>query len=488
MGRSLRSPLRLRPIDAGSALQNKQRRMTQALALMLIAGPVPALVWLALPHRASADELAMVSLCVLAWAAGAALLAWPAKLAGDRALGLLLAGATVLISLGIHFTGDSESAFVLLFLWATPYSWFFFTARHAALQTVWFALCYGAVLMLDIDAGVAVSLHAGREEPALWLTAVSTVAVVGLLVRRLAGWLHSDETRFRRGFEESHLGMALVSTDLRYLEVNDALCDILGRGRAAIVGSRVDDHGHPDDIRPSYQAVLAGLEEDGGRSRFEKRYMRPDGTVVPARLNVTLIRSPTGQGLYYYTVVENISERRRAEAAAARRSRCHEALAAVSQAALVAGDLDGVVNAALGAVEYALDAPSSSVLHLVPGTEELVIVAARGRGDAATAAEQRSWGLQALRSTRAVVVDAPLPDAGGPVRFGSGACGVAVGIHGTVPSYGVLTVSSYRSEALGADDVPFLEAVAGVLGTVAARHAERHPEAPPAPHIETWRG
>ncbi|MDX6725119.1 MAG: hypothetical protein QOD73_3523 [Solirubrobacteraceae bacterium] len=457
-------------VDAGSALAAKQRRMTRSLACVLLAGPVPALVWLALPHRAGADELGMLVVCAAAWLSGAALLAWPARLASEWALGGLMACATVLISVGIYFTGVPDSAFVLLFLWAAPYSFFFFTGRHAALQTAWFAACYAAVLTVHEDArGVTVVEFRG-EEPALWLLAVGTVVVVGLLVRQLAAWMQTDEARFRRGFEESHIGMALVSTDLRYLEVNDAMCEILGRSRKALVGSRVDDHGHPDDIRPSYNAVLDGITRDGGRPRFEKRYIRPDGTMVPARVNVSLVRSPSGRGLYFFTLVEDITERRRDEEAHARRTRRLDAVAVVSQAALTAAATDTLIREAVAAVSDALDAESCSVLRLVPGTETLAPVASHGWSDVGF--PPPPWARDALHAERAIHFTEPAPQLGFSVMGfpdEEPGAGIAVAIRGTEGPFGVLIVHSRRARRFDEDDLLFIEAVARVLSTAVQR-------------------
>jgi PAS domain S-box-containing protein len=295
---------------------------------------------------------------------------------------------------------------------------------------------------------------------------------VGLLVRQLAAWMQSDEARFRRGFEESHIGMALVSTDLRYLEVNDAMCEILGRSRKALVGSRVDDHGHPDDIRPSYNAVLDGISRDGGRSRFEKRYIRPDGTMVPARVNVSLVRSPSGRGLYFFTLVEDITERRHDEEALARRTRRLDAVAVVSQAALTATATDTLIREAVAAVSDALDAESSSVLRLVPGTETLAPVASHGWSDSGIPPPQ--WMRDALHAERAIHFAVPAPQIGfSVVGFPDEepGAGIAVAIRGTEGPFGVLIVHSRRARPFDEDDLLFIEAVARVLATAVQRQA-----------------
>lgn len=84
---------------------------------------------------------------------------------------------------------------------------------------------------------------------------------------------------FRRCIVEAPDGIALVSPDHRFVYVNDALCELLGRPREQIVGHTTYELSHPDDVvagcEDSREAYLQGLP-----SSFRKRFLRPDGTVV----------------------------------------------------------------------------------------------------------------------------------------------------------------------------------------------------------------
>jgi diguanylate cyclase (GGDEF)-like protein/PAS domain S-box-containing protein len=123
----------------------------------------------------------------------------------------------------------------------------------------------------------------------------------------------ADE-QFRTAFDDALVGIALVAPDGTWLRVNDALCRIVGRERDELYGGTFQDITHPEDL----DADLALLEQTlaGERSGYqmEKRYLRPDGTVVWALLSVSLVRDPAGAPLHFISQVLDISERKRLEA------------------------------------------------------------------------------------------------------------------------------------------------------------------------------
>lgn len=87
--------------------------------------------------------------------------------------------------------------------------------------------------------------------------------------------LRASEERFRSAFDLAPLGMALVSFDGRFLQVNDALCRQLGLPRDQLQsGSQVDVTFEGDREHEAQRL----LELAAGRARvvqFEKRYLRP---------------------------------------------------------------------------------------------------------------------------------------------------------------------------------------------------------------------
>src|SRR5258708_29188576 len=62
---------------------------------------------------------------------------------------------------------------------------------------------------------------------------------------RTARELAESQERFRRGFEEGAVGMAIIDLDYRFIDVNEALCQMLGYQREEMLALTVKDVSHP---------------------------------------------------------------------------------------------------------------------------------------------------------------------------------------------------------------------------------------------------
>ena len=125
--------------------------------------------------------------------------------------------------------------------------------------------------------------------------------------------LRESEEQSRVIFEQSAVGMAQVALDGRWLHLNQRLCDIVGYTREELLTKSFQDITHPDDIGndiANLQRLLAGEIQTYSR---EKRYIRKDGSSVWVNLTVSLVNEPTGTPKYFVSVVEDITERKRAE-------------------------------------------------------------------------------------------------------------------------------------------------------------------------------
>ena len=115
-------------------------------------------------------------------------------------------------------------------------------------------------------------------------------------LRRAEDALATSEARFRRAFDESPIGMALCSTESRLLWVNDSLCTLLGRAWVEVVGRRLRDFAHRDDVDLGARLIDAVLGGDSGRSEDEMRLVRPDGEVVWGRRDLHQPEQHRGRG------------------------------------------------------------------------------------------------------------------------------------------------------------------------------------------------
>ena len=152
--------------------------------------------------------------------------------------------------------------------------------------------------------------------------------------------LKESEAQFRAMFELASIGMAQADPRTgQWLRVNQKMCAITGYRADELLEMRVSEITHPDD-RPQdwelFQRVIRGETPD---YRLEKRYVRKDGSTAWVNVNMTVIRDAAGQPVRTMATIEDISERKQAEAAHA----LLEAQLRQSQKMEVVGQLAGGV-------------------------------------------------------------------------------------------------------------------------------------------------
>lgn len=125
--------------------------------------------------------------------------------------------------------------------------------------------------------------------------------------------LRESEARFRNMLEHAPIGMAIAAPDGRFLQVNHALCAILGYEKAELETLNIREITHPEDLastRANMQQLLAG---ERSVSQLEKRYLRKNGQAVWAQLTASIERDDSGAPQYFIGQIEDISERKQAE-------------------------------------------------------------------------------------------------------------------------------------------------------------------------------
>jgi two-component system cell cycle sensor histidine kinase/response regulator CckA len=136
--------------------------------------------------------------------------------------------------------------------------------------------------------------------------------------------LLESERRFRGSFEAASIGMALVATDGRFLEINHAFCELLGYDDETMISRTFQQITHPDDLARDLDLVRRTLAGELDSYQMEKRYIRADGSQVWVMLSVTLVRAADGTPLHFVAHAQDIDARKRADerfAAAERRYR-----------------------------------------------------------------------------------------------------------------------------------------------------------------------
>ena len=131
------------------------------------------------------------------------------------------------------------------------------------------------------------------------------------LTKRAAEELGQSEARFRAAFENSAIGMGLLSLDGRILAANAAVCEMSGYTEDELKQRNDNQNVYPPDLeigQDLYNEMLAGK-----RSSFsvEKRYRRKKGEVFWTRLTLSMVLDASGKPSYLVAMLENIDNEKR---------------------------------------------------------------------------------------------------------------------------------------------------------------------------------
>jgi len=121
------------------------------------------------------------------------------------------------------------------------------------------------------------------------------------------------EEKFAGAFTSAALGMALVSLQGRWLDVNDALCRLLGYTREELLQVDFQRLTHPDDLALDLRLVEDLLQGTRSHYHLEKRYIGCHGNIIWARLSVSLVRSEAGAPLHFVSQIQDITAQRSSE-------------------------------------------------------------------------------------------------------------------------------------------------------------------------------
>ena len=158
--------------------------------------------------------------------------------------------------------------------------------------------------------------HAGWvlfEDFFLVLSCMRSVREMRSIAWRTAA-LEASEQSSRQIFEEAPIGMALVGLDKRFTQTNAKLCQMMDYSAEELMIRTSLDITHPDDVESTQKSAEA-LMNGGAAPAIEKRFVRKGGGVLWATRTATVIRDEKGKPRHFLMMVEDITERKKAEAA-----------------------------------------------------------------------------------------------------------------------------------------------------------------------------
>ncbi len=137
--------------------------------------------------------------------------------------------------------------------------------------------------------------------------------------RDISGQKKAEESRrhnealFRSVFDQSAVGSVIVGMDKKFIRLNAAFCNFLGYDEGELIGKTIADITYPEDVKLGMAEMRQLMDNRIESTRFEKRYLRKNGSVVWGEINISLIKDDADEPLFFLPTIIDITERKLAE-------------------------------------------------------------------------------------------------------------------------------------------------------------------------------
>jgi len=142
--------------------------------------------------------------------------------------------------------------------------------------------------------------------------------------KRVVNELRESEAKFRSAFGDAPMGTALVDNKGVVLQTNERCTNTIGFTPEEIIGKRISEVTHPDDLSESIEKFTALMTGEIESYQFEKQYIHKHDGYTWCRLSVSSVKDQNNKPSYAIAHIEDISERKRSEAALQRYTRALE--------------------------------------------------------------------------------------------------------------------------------------------------------------------
>ncbi len=133
-------------------------------------------------------------------------------------------------------------------------------------------------------------------------------------------------------FDLPFIGMAITSAKSKHwLRVNDQLCEILGYSRIQLQEKTWAELTHPDDLAADVAEFDRVMRDVSDGYSLDKRFIRADGAVVEAVIDVKAVRRPDRSVEYFLATIQDITERKHAERRLREQRNLYAALTATNE-------------------------------------------------------------------------------------------------------------------------------------------------------------
>ncbi len=130
---------------------------------------------------------------------------------------------------------------------------------------------------------------------------------------RVEDAIQETEAQFWGALEDGVVPLAIFNSDLQFVKINRAFCDLLGYAKQEIEGRIIKDLIHPDDVEPFIEVMTRIFKGDLPSCELENRYLTKAGTTLWCTVSATVVRDREGTPTCISIAIENITERKQVE-------------------------------------------------------------------------------------------------------------------------------------------------------------------------------
>lgn len=126
--------------------------------------------------------------------------------------------------------------------------------------------------------------------------------------------IRESSDRFKAIFDQAAVGVAQLNSKTgQFIQANKKYCEITGLDPEHLWEITYKDITHPDDVAENDEKVQLMIDGKIRSFTIEKRYIHPNGKLIWASLTASAMWNPGEEPNYHIAVIEDITERKKAE-------------------------------------------------------------------------------------------------------------------------------------------------------------------------------
>ena len=173
------------------------------------------------------------------------------------------------------------------------------------------------LLLLAVAAvlGARILIDGARDVSAGHAVFVALVGLAGIVAGRLNGSLRDEAReatqRFRSSFDNAPIGMAIVGLNGRFIDVNGALCEIVGHCRETVLGLSMHELTYEPDRDADTHLVRQVVDGDRRTSQRQLRFVHAEGHLVWVNVSLSFVHGTAGSPDCFIAQIEDVTEGKR---------------------------------------------------------------------------------------------------------------------------------------------------------------------------------